>query len=377
MDHNHNSAKAARTIRSRRIHYFIFCYTLNLTDDWTLEHQSQERANYQLALYATHLATGSTLHCRSLKSSTIASYLLDVAKFIGRFRDVDPRFRSAADTRLAPAIAKVLEEQKRWETVPNRREPFNLELHNLLSQQAIANPDDCCLDAAMANWTLCNLYAGCRGIEWAQTDVNNAPLSNYHKNRFGNSYAFTLEDVECLTLTNQRINIQHALSAPENVGSIKLRFEEQKNGENGEMKLFVRNQNKPHLCFVANFMQILARHNKLSGNPKQPLSIYRTKEGEALNITTANVEVSIRSAASKLYNLDPVTNKKELQMWSSHSLRVGACTTLYAMGFHEMEIKHLLRWKSDAFMTYLRNLAVTSRRPNTAIEDASAIPNFL
>lgn len=377
MDHNHNSAKAARTIRSRRIHYFIFCYTLNLTDDWTLEHQSQERANYQLALYATHLATGSTLHCRSLKSSTIASYLLDVAKFIGRFRDVDPRFRSAADTRLAPAIAKVLEEQKRWETVPNRREPFNLELHNLLSQQATTNPDDCCLDAAMANWTLCNLYAGCRGIEWAQTDVNNAPLSNHHKNRFGNSYAFTLEDVECLTLTNQRINIQQAISAPENVGSIKLRFEEQKNGENGEKKLFVRNQNKPHLCFVANFMQIIARHNKLSGNPKQPLSIYRTKEGEALNITTANVEVSIRSAASKLYNLDPVTNKKELQMWSSHSLRVGACTTLYAMGFHEMEIKHLLRWKSDAFMTYLRNLAVTSRRHNAAIEDASAIPNFL
>ena len=73
MDHNNHSAKAARTIRSRRIHYFIFCYTLNLTDDWTLEHQSQERANYQLALYATHLATGSTLHCRSLKSSTIAS----------------------------------------------------------------------------------------------------------------------------------------------------------------------------------------------------------------------------------------------------------------------------------------------------------------
>jgi hypothetical protein len=148
MDHNHNSAKAARTIRSRRIHYFIFCYTLNLTDDWTLANQSQERANYQLALYATHLALGSTLHCRSLKASTIAGYLLDVAKFLGRFRDVDPRFQSTADTRLAPAIAKVLDEQKRWETVPNRREPFNLELHNYIAQQAKSNPDDCCLDAA-------------------------------------------------------------------------------------------------------------------------------------------------------------------------------------------------------------------------------------
>jgi hypothetical protein len=350
---------------------------LNLTDDWTLANQSQERANYQLALYATHLALGSTLHCRSLKASTIAGYLLDVAKFLGRFRDVDPRFRSTADTRLAPAIAKVLDEQKRWETVPNRREPFNLELHNYIAQQAKSNPDDCCLDAAMANWTLCNLYAGCRGIEWAQTDATNTSLSNYHKNRFGNAYAFTLEDVECLTITNQRISHQQAIAAPETVGSVKLRFEEQKNGENGEKKLFVRNNNKPHICFVENFMQILARHNKLSGNPKQPLSIYRSEQGKVTNVTTANVEASIRAAATKLYNLDPIANKKELQMWSSHSLRVGACTTLYAMGFHEMEIKHLLRWKSNAFMTYLRNLAVTSRRHNTAIEDASAIPNFL
>jgi hypothetical protein len=89
-------------------------------------------------------------------------------------------------------------------------------------------------DAAMANWTLCNLYAECRRIEWAQTDATNASLSNNHKNRFGNAYAVTLEDVECRTLTNQHIAIQQAISAPETVGSIKLHFEEQKNGENGE-----------------------------------------------------------------------------------------------------------------------------------------------
>jgi hypothetical protein len=57
---------------------------MNLTDDWTVANQPQERANFQLALYATHLATGSTtLNCQLLKTSTIASYLLDLAKFIG------------------------------------------------------------------------------------------------------------------------------------------------------------------------------------------------------------------------------------------------------------------------------------------------------
>ena len=138
---------------------------MKLTDDWQLQNQSQERCNYQLALYATHLATGSNLHCRSLKSGTIQTYLRDVAKFIGRFRDIDPRYRSSADKALAPAISRVLEEVKRWETVPNRREPFTLEMQLNIAKQADSKKDDCCLETAVANWTLCNMYAGCRGIE--------------------------------------------------------------------------------------------------------------------------------------------------------------------------------------------------------------------
>ena len=125
-------------------------------------------------------------------------------------------------------------------------------------------------------------------------------------------------------------------------------------------------------------MQILSHHAQLTNSDiTLPLSVYRTASGATCNITSADVERSLREAASKLLNLDPVKNKAKLQMWPSHSLRVGACTTLYAMGFHEMEIKHLLRWKSNAFMMHLRNLAVTSRRQNEALSDASCIPNFL
>ena len=113
-----------------------------------------------------------------------------------------------------------------------------------------------------------------------------------------------------------------------------------------------------------------------------PLSIYRStplgaSKPAIFNITTALVEVAIRSAAAQVYNLDPIKNRRELQLWSSHSLRVGACATLYAKGFSEMEFKFLLRWKSNTFMTYLRNLAITSRRHNAALNDISQIPNFV
>jgi hypothetical protein len=131
-------------------------------------------------LYATHLATGLLLHFRTIKAATIGRYLAD--HLLGNFCDVDPQFTSSANTKLAPVIAKVIAEQKRWELVPNRREPFTLTLQLILSKTTSLFKDDCCLPVAMANWMLCNMYAGCQDIEWGQTSTDQALLSNYQRN---------------------------------------------------------------------------------------------------------------------------------------------------------------------------------------------------
>jgi hypothetical protein len=129
--------------------------------------------------------------------------LADIAKFLGRFREIDPRFISSADTKLAPVIAKVLAEQKRWESVPNRREPFTVPMYNMIAATAKQQSDITTLEVAMANWTLCNLYAGCRGIEWAQTSTTQAPLSMYLRNRFNNAYAFTRKNSTSIRRTKK------------------------------------------------------------------------------------------------------------------------------------------------------------------------------
>jgi hypothetical protein len=88
------------------------------------------------------------------------------------------------------------------------------------------------------------------------------------------------------------------------VGSVNLQFEEQKNGENGEKKLFVRNNDKPHVCFIKNFMQIMQRHAQLTkSNPSLPLSVYRHDNGSICNITSTDVETLMCQAASELFNL--------------------------------------------------------------------------
>jgi hypothetical protein len=89
-----------------------------------------------------------------------------------------------------------------------------------------------------------------------------------------------------------------------------------------------------------------------------PLSVYRHTSGAVYLLTAVDVEVVMRRVAAKVYHLDPSTTagKTALQKWSCHSLRVGACVLLHTMGFTEPQIKWILRWKSDAFMAYSRNI---------------------
>ena len=56
-------------------------------------------------------------------------------------------------------------------------------------------------------------------------------------------------------------------------------------------------------------------------------------------------------AASRVYKLTP----QQAQLYSAHSIKVGACVLLHEHGFNGSFIKVRLRWKSDTFLLYLRN----------------------
>jgi hypothetical protein len=75
--------------------------------------------------------------------------------------------------------------------------------------------------------------------------------------------------------------------------------------------------------------------------------------------------------------LDPSADKALLDRWSSHSLRIGACVILHALGFTDTQIMWLLHWKSNAFMTYLRNVAVLAQKQNIAFSEVEAMPQII
>ena len=173
-----------------------------------------------------------------------------------------------------------------------------------------------------------------------------------------------------------------ALAAPPSEVMVKcwIVFHTQKNESNGEQCLFSKNHKVGGKCFVKAMMHVLRRFVHLMGanDFTTPLAIYSPGPGVTPRlITSTEIESIMRKVTSRLYNLDPVKDQKDLQHWSTHLLRVGACVILHVMGFSEAQIKWLLRWQSNTFMVYLRNLVPLAEKQCAAFDEAVGMPHFL
>ena len=367
---------------------------MNLHDDFLLERVSQKRANLQLAAYAIYVGTGHSLWCRTVKSATIATYLRNIALLVKKFRPIDPRYAAPTDRSLAPVIKHYLDALKKWESIPDRREPMTLEMIDECRTAAVGTPSSS-IEHALVDFYITGIFAGYCISEWSQGSKSNWHIGTHRLNFKDNVYAITLADLDFRTNTNARVSLQFLFLNDDYIPAMCIvHFDAQKNGEHDETKKFSRNDEKPHLCFIRAKLRIIRRFITLVGwNYTLPLSVFSTLDTAppstphdgppaltTRNITSTEIEFSMRRAAATVYNLNPEKprDKKDLQLWSAHSLRVGACVLLYVNGYSDTEIKFILRWKSDAFRAYLRNLAFTARKQVQAINRSyDTMDNFL
>ena len=360
----------------------MFAKNLKLDDDYTLETSADTRRGLlQLAMYAMHVGSGSTLLCKTIKVATVKLYVRAAATFLSLFGEHSRDYRKdyVTDAHLSPTLTSVFDELQRWEKVANRREPYTLEMLDDLKNTAtlVQNPDS--LLAAAADWFQCGLHAGLRLTEWAQ-EAGCADLQKYKKDFHNDARAFLLGDIRFEDDARTRFTAQQVLAKDADTSIVKcwVKFRTQKNGQNGEEKLFTRND-KGH-CFVGAMLRILRRFVRIRGfyDEKTPLALYKNEgDSEGRFITASDIETIMRHNAANVYKLDPVRDKKALQLWSSHSLRVGACVLLHASGCTESTIQWLLRWRSNAFMAYLRNVAILCNNQNAAFDKAAAMPQFM
>lgn len=347
-------------------------------DDLLMEAIDIRGCNVQMALYAAKLGTGSTLFQRQIKVDTIKKYLLSVASFIALVGNHprDPRKRSPTDKEFCPELQAVLRELERWEKVPNRREPYTLAMQEFLERELHRIcPGDNSLLAAIVDWGVAGLFTGFRLSEWAQPT-----RGSVERDVFGDTKAFCLPDLSFSRHDRTRLSLGDVLAGKyDEVAYIQLRWRTQKNGDNGQCRLFSRNPENPLArSLVSSMLRIVRRFSQLCGPGAvtTPLAVYQRPDGSVALITSIEIEATLRTAAQHVYTLDPIANRSELQQWSSHSYRVGACVILHAMGYSPTQIKFLLRWRSEAVMTYLRNLPCLAQQHARTIDEAGAMPSL-
>jgi hypothetical protein len=360
----------------------MFAYDMKWRDDLTLASLPRERGVLQLAIYAEHLASSNTLQFRSVKTATIKQYLRAAAALLGKFGSVsrDYRKEQQSDTKFSRILQAVYNEHDRWMNVPNRREHYTLEMLDCQIEQATApGVSWLSVSAACADWFECGTFGGFRCSEYAQSSSNSDP-KRPALNLRGDTQAFILPDVTAQTRSGQRLRGAAIVSVPlPDIAEIELEFRMQKNGDHGKKKKWVATANPAARNAIRPFYNIINRFVALCGpdDHTTPLSVHKTKTGQIRLLNARDIEREMRTTATKVYHLCPKKDRAILQRWSSHSLRVGACVILHAMGATEAQLKFILRWRSSAFMAYMRNSVLICHMQNDCFARLDTMPNFL
>jgi hypothetical protein len=355
---------------------------MKLTDPLFLKSSADEARRFFTA-YTFSLALGHTIHSITIKSVTIKQYLTEAGKrvFEGRkrIRSLDKNATISwlhplqdpdnIQHHWYPSIKNIINEVKRWEEAPNRREPLTKTMIIHQKTRCIHSQPHS-VDNAMYDWEVIGIYAGPRLAEWAQAD-HVRTVSQVLTNPFdGLPRAFILDDVEFFADSRRRLSRPTAFATPLHVQQIDVCWRWQKNGTRNEKKTFLRIPGDPLLCAVSAWLRITQRYQDLGVPNSYPLALFTDTgllTGTVEFLRPSHIEFALRSAARHVYN---ITDEAALAKFTSHSIRVGACCALHAAGVSTMDIQYALRWKSTAFTVYLRNL------PTQAARCADAVLNF-
>ena len=150
----------------------------------------------------------------------------------------------------------------------------------------------------------------------------------------------------------------------QSICSMSMTWRYQKNMQNGETKFMARNDKHPNFCAVRAALRIQYRARAAGSKPLSPVAIYATKGGQQRLLTNKHMEDLLRRAAKAVYR---ITSPQHLQRFSCHSIRVGACVMLHCAHFTDTEIQFELRWRSNSFKDYLRNVLCTACRKRYAL----------
>ena len=120
------STKAIGTLCSRQKHFIKFLHNIKLGNNVALTGFTLTVRNIIMACYTAYLATGQTLLCKSIKANTIKRYLEAASELSIPAGLMNPCLDIKDN--LSKHINDLIKEIRRWEKIPNRKEPITKQI---------------------------------------------------------------------------------------------------------------------------------------------------------------------------------------------------------------------------------------------------------
>ena len=187
------STKQIGTLCSRKQHFIKFLNNIKLGNNFALKGFTLITRNIIMACYTAYLASGETLLCKTIKSSTIKRYLDAAAELSTHAQMINPCLDIMGNQSVY--ITNILKELKRWESMPNRKEPVTKQMIEYIIKKG-----QTCITkiltiyiyiyTALADWLIVGQQAGFRRKEWAQDRTHLLKYKHIERYIDGSSAAF-------------------------------------------------------------------------------------------------------------------------------------------------------------------------------------------
>jgi hypothetical protein len=286
-----------------------------------------ERGQHQLAMYAIHLSAGHSIYCRSIKVATIEQYLLAAASFVAQFTGIDFCKERPTDvcTQLGHTLASVLKDLKKYDSVPDRREPYDPQMHAAAARSLAAQCSSNTLLCALTDGFEQGYCAGYRLSEWAQPSRRSDPMDPQLNHLPGAAICTRalvpddlLQNSYCFPSSGLRPLHPSPCAAPniQNVGQVPHPEEWPKRGR--ETLCSESQHNRILFCFFRlPLFGSLPAPNGARPTPSPQcyttLCVYWSAPHTNVKLITAdNIECFIRCLPSSVYHLDPVRDALDL-----------------------------------------------------------------
>ena len=311
-----------------------------------------DQSNFVLGCYAVSLIQGDSILGMNILSATIKKYIQAAAALYTARRIENPYEPedNQLDENFPDIIIKAL---KKYEKIPKRREVITDSMFVYINEKAQDSREDS-LENAFKDWAAWSRYSGPRRSEWCQT--RKTKFETVTDGPEDKALAIRASDITFYDATGRVINPDCQTFARVTYAEVVWRYK--KNGENGEAIKYYKDDLNKVWCPCKAIWNIIQRAARLRIKKNEPIAKYQDEKGHVFFITDKDVKIILQEAAKEMLN---ITDEKVLSKWTSHSLRVTAANELHRLGFSAAFIQHRLRWRSDAFMVYLRHTIHVAR----------------